>query len=198
MKNILPKKYFLFCLLACFSVMPALAAETTLTFTTNDNVNWSDGIAEDGNGGSANIGGITIQISNVSDTSGTEFNYQLIHGHTELADGFFALTTYEPVLSNGSGWKGMKIQSSDLSEFQINGFAYWNYGEGSSIGITVKGYRDNAEVASTSFASTLNDFYQRSTVSLDSTFDNVDTVIFYSIGTSWHGINDIKIDDAVV
>lgn len=76
-------------LTCCFCSASLWAAETTLTFTTNDNGNWSDGVAEDGNGGSANIGGIIIQISNVSDTSGTELNYQLIHGNTEAADSSF-------------------------------------------------------------------------------------------------------------
>ncbi|WP_409344292.1 beta strand repeat-containing protein [Paenibacillus sp. MBLB4367] len=64
--------------------------------------------------------------------------------------------------------------------------------------ITVKGYRDGTEVASTSFIadSLVNDFYSKN-VTLNATFDNVDKVLLYSSGMSWHGINNIMIDNAV-
>jgi autotransporter-associated beta strand protein len=176
---------------------PGLLAETTLSFSTTDSGNWADGIAEDGNGGSTNIGGITIQIFNVSDTSGTLISEQLVHGDTENGDDFFALTSYELTLLN-NGWKGMEIQSSDGTDFQINGFAYWNYGEGAPVTITVKGYRDNVEVASTSSATSAIGLFQRVTFTLGTDFDSVDSVILYSTNNTWHGINDIKIDDAIL
>ncbi|UKS24487.1 S-layer homology domain-containing protein [Paenibacillus sp. HWE-109] len=114
-----------------------------------------------------------------------------------MHDLFNALTTYDPLL-NDTGWKGMAIKSSDGGKFQINGFYYSNFGETNPISIDVKGYRDGVEVASTSFlADDLVDEYRSKNVVLDSTFDNVDKVFLYSAGLSWHGINNIVIDQAL-
>ncbi|MBC8097494.1 MAG: choice-of-anchor D domain-containing protein [Akkermansiaceae bacterium] len=176
----------------------ALAAETTLVFSSTDSAAWSDYIAEDGNGGSINISAKTILFYNITDTSGTLLNEVLLNGHASQSDGFDLLTTYG-LSVQGSGWKGMEIRSQDGSEFQLNGFYYSNYGESSPITITVKGFRNTVEVASTSFVTAFDaTAYQSKVVTLDSTFDNVDDVRLYYSGTTWHGINSIKIDDAVL
>ncbi len=176
----------------------ALAVETTVTFSSTDTAAWSDYVAEDGDGGSINIPSKTIQFFNITDTSGTLLNEVLLNGQASQGDGFDLLTTYG-LSVQANGWKGMEIRSQDGSEFQINGFYYSNYGESSSITITVKGYRNSVEVASTSFVTAFDaTAYQSKVVTLDSTFDNVDDVRLYSSGASWHGINSIKIDDAVV
>jgi autotransporter-associated beta strand protein len=184
--------------LALFA-LPALAAETTISFTSNGGSAWSDGIAEDGDGGSANIAGKTIQFYCISDTGGTFLNVPLVHGNSNPhLDSFDALTTYDASVQN-NGFKGMAIRTSDGSEIQVNGFYYSDYGAGSSATLTVKGYRDGGEVASTTFVTAIDGggFYAK-TVSLDSSFDNVDEVRIYSAsGTGWHGINAIKIDSAV-
>ena len=56
------------CTLATTAVIHA--AVTTVTFTTDDPGAWGDGVAQDGDGGSANVSGITLQISMISDTAG--------------------------------------------------------------------------------------------------------------------------------
>ncbi|MBE2214413.1 MAG: hypothetical protein IAE82_11120 [Opitutaceae bacterium] len=176
--------------------MTAHAAETTLTFTSNDDAHWSDGVAEDGDGGSTDIAGIVLQVFNSSDTAGTAISYRLVVGSAEAADTFDALTTYalDPM---GLGWRGMVIKSTDGKDFQLNGFAYWNYGEGAPKTLTVKGYRNGWEVASTSFTTAFTGGWQRATVTLGTDFDAVDRVILYSATNTWHGINDIKIDDPI-
>jgi hypothetical protein len=185
--------------LACPS-FSGLLAETTLTFSTDEVANWSDGIAVDGDGGSTDIPGITIQAANVSDTSGSVITTQLTVGTATNVDayddGFDALTSYDL----GSGCKGMKIWSA--THFQMNGFEYWNWGLDTAhdppITITVDGYSGGSKVATTSFvANDVNNLYYYKLVSLDSTFDYVDTVILYSSSDSYHGINRIKIDTAV-
>ncbi|MEK3773643.1 S-layer homology domain-containing protein [Paenibacillus sp. FSL K6-4396] len=174
------------------------AAPTTVTFsTTTDSSAWTDGIAEDGEGGSTDILGKVFQFFNISDVSGTMMPGNLIFADTE-ADGWFPfLTTYETDIN--IGWKGMGIRTSDASEFQINGFFYSNWGEG-PINLRIEGYRDGAKVATHSF---INDEliadYHSKHVSLNEDFDNVDLVLLYSTDkNSWHGINDIVLDDAVV
>lgn len=172
------------------------AAETTVSFSSTEPTAWNDGIAEDGDGGSTDISGKVVQFYAISDTSGTHLNLPLVHGDSYQADGFMAITPYDPSV-NDNGFKGMAIRSQDGSAFQLNGFFYSNWGEGGPITITVKGYNDGGEVASTSFATVSAGWWQSKTVTLDSTFDHVDEVRLYSSGTSWHGINDIKIDNAV-
>lgn len=174
----------------------ASAAETTVSFSSTEPSAWNDGIAEDGDGGSVNISGKVVQFYPISDTSGTHLNLPLVHGDSYQSDEFMALTTYHSSVQ-GAGFKGMGISSQDGSVFQINGFFYSNYGEGGAITITVKGYYGGDEVAFTSFSTASAGWWQSKTVTLDSTFDHVDEVRLYSSGTSWHGINAIKIDDAV-
>lgn len=135
-----------------------------------------------------------MQFYNISDTDGTMMSNALVHGDSITNDSYYALTTYDSALL--SSWKGMGIRSNDGAEFQINGFFYSNWGDGQLL-ITVEGYRDGLNVANTSFLADemVNGFISK-TVALDSTFDNVDTVLLYSNSTSWHGINDIVIEKA--
>jgi hypothetical protein len=50
------------CVLTCAQLNAQVNLPATLTFTNNATALWSDGIAEDGDGGSSNINGITLQI----------------------------------------------------------------------------------------------------------------------------------------
>ena len=203
MKNMLFRSCLIFWLFIGLSAVPALAAPTTLTFTSGGGGAWSDGIAEDGEGGSANIAGITIQILSITNTSGTNLGSISWQDNIFLNsnDSGYSALTYD----QNAGSKGMSIKSSDGSKFQINSFLYYNWGETSTTTNTVKGYRDGVEVASTTFEAYLAS-YLPLTVSLDSTFDYVDDVRFYIsaggyLGTQAatnHSINNIVIDDPVV
>ncbi|WP_255314420.1 immunoglobulin-like domain-containing protein [Bacillus sp. FJAT-26390] len=176
----------------------AAAGPETITFSSNEASLWNGGIAHDGEGSSFNIPGLNLEFYNISDTIGTLITKPLVHGHTESNDHFDALTTYDPSFTY-DGWKGMGIKSADGSEFQINGFFYSNFGEVSPITITVEGYRNGTKVADTTFvASDVVSDYISKNVTLDSAFDNVDQVLLYSSNESWHGINNIIIDSAVI
>ncbi len=179
-----------------FGTYSGLLANGTITFNANDNGNWADGIAEDGNGGSTDLPGIAIQISNVTDTLGTPLGLPLVYGDAQSADQFFAVTTYDASVQ-GIGWKGMQIRSADGAEFKLGGFEYWNYGELADTLVMVKGYRDGVEVANTSFSTTMIGFYQQKNVALDGTFGAVDSVILYTVNGSWHGLNALQIADPV-
>ncbi|KQO18346.1 hypothetical protein ASF12_06940 [Paenibacillus sp. Leaf72] len=176
-------------------VAAAAITPTTVTFTTNEATAWNDGIAEDGEGGSANIAGINMQFYNISDTSGTIIPEKLIHGDTQQSDSFHALTSYASNIA--SGWKGMGMQSSDGAEFRLKEFFYSNWGGSASI--TVVGYRNGTEVGNTSFTTDeLVNNYDSKTVILGSAFYNVDKVLLYSTGPTWHGINNIQIDEPII
>ncbi len=181
------------------SLATSFAAETTVTFSSNPSSIWNDGIAEDGDAGSTEIAGKVVQFYCISDTGGTFLNLPLVHGNSSPHfDGYDALSTYDASVG-GAGFKGMAIHTQDGGEIQVNGFYYSNYGAGSPVAVTVKGFRNGSEVAGTTFSTAVNGSgFQSATVTLDSSFDDVDEVrLFSTSGTSWHGMNNIKIDDAV-
>ncbi len=173
------------------------AGAVTVTFTSTDSSAWADGIAEDGDGGSTDIPNRVYQFYNISDTSGTIFVKPLLFAN-EAQYGYFPfLTTYD--VQTYESWRGMGIKRSDSSKFQLDGLNYSNWGE-DSINLVIEGYRDGVKVASYPFTNNdLVDNYSSKRLTLGTDFDNVDKVLLYSVDkTSWHGINDIILDDAVV
>lgn len=181
------------------NVLTAPLAATKLTFTSNGS--WSDGIAEDGEGGSTNISNIVIQIRNISDVNGTNKGPMTWENNNYLnsGDATFTAITY----ADNAGSKGMSIKSSDGTNFQLNSFKYYNWGEVENFTNTIKGFRDGQEVASMTFNG-YRDGYVPITVSLDNTFGNVDDVRLYITAGGYlgnqsatnHSINDIVIDAA--
>lgn len=181
------------------NVLTAPLAATTLTFTSNGP--WSDGIAEDGEGGSTNIPGIVIQIRNISDIKGTDLgaiSYQN-NGYLVSSDASYSGLTN----TVDAGWKGMSIKSGDGSNFQLKSFKYYNWGDTKSLTNTVVGFRDGTQVALMTFEG-----YSAAslpmTVLLDNTFGNVDDVRLYITAGGFqesklitnHSINNIVIDAA--
>ncbi|WP_260989965.1 S-layer homology domain-containing protein [Paenibacillus xylanexedens] len=173
------------------------AGPATVTFTSTDSSAWADGIAVDGDGGSTDIPNRVYHFYNISDTSGTVFVKPLLFAN-EAQYGYFPfLTTYD--VQTYESWKGMGIQRSDSSKFQIDGLNYSNWGEG-PINLVIEGYRDGVRVATYPFTNddVVNN-YNSKRLTLGTDFNNVDKVLLYSVDqTSWHGINDIILDDAVV
>ncbi|WP_434950134.1 Ig-like domain-containing protein [Shewanella sp. HL-SH4] len=176
----------------------AHAANGTLTFTSNTGI--VGGVAQDGQGGSTDLAGVTIQIHNIIDTAGTTGG-----NITWQNTSFYGSGAYTALTDADFERKGMSIKSSDGSEFQINSFQYLNWGESSTTTITVKGYRDGSEVATVDFEG-YDVGYNPTTVSLNSTFDNVDQVRLYISAGGYkgdqsataHSINNIVIADAVL
>jgi hypothetical protein len=181
-------------------------ANGTLTFTSDTGL--ADGVATDGEGGSVNLSGIDIEIRNISDINGTPL------GDLQWRDNSF-LASSDPTYSgltlddgaNGVA-KGMSISSADGSEFQLDGFRYYDWGATQSSTVTVKGYRDGVEVASMTFEGWTgqDNVYEPLDVSFDDSFNNVDDVRLFISAGGWvgdqsgtnHTINDIVIADAVV
>jgi uncharacterized protein YhjY with autotransporter beta-barrel domain len=180
--------------------IPGAMAET-LTFTNDTGL--GDGIAADGEGGSVDIAGLSIQIYNISNVNGS--NVGVIHWRPNAFlssgdPGYSALT-----LDDGAEGitKGMAVRSADGSEFKLTSFRYYSWGETSPMTNTVVGYRDGVQVASMTFQG-LDPTFTPQTVSLGPTFSYVDDVrMFTSAGGdnggngSWHSMNNIVIDPAV-
>jgi hypothetical protein len=203
------KKYFL--LIAAISSFEFASAQTlssapTLTFTNNTGIS-SDNIASDGDGGSVNISDINIQIYNISDVNGAFLNQLSWENNGFLASSnssYSGLTRNDGGPSIGS--KGMLIKSVSGSEFKLNQFVYYNWGEIFSTTITVKGYKNNTEVASTTFQAYDGGAYFPMTIILNTAFDDVDEVRFYISAGGYagdqshtnHSINSIKISTPVL
>jgi hypothetical protein len=168
----------------------------TLNFSSNDNTYWLDGVAEDGEGGSINLANAVIQVGLISNANGSALNLPIEwKNNAELfnTNGFNGLTTFDPAI-NDVGWAGFVIKSAAGSEFQINSFQWFDWGNWISESVKVAGYRDGQQVASSSFASNNGDEFI--TVNLDPSFDRVDEIrITYADGAGWGTINNIEIAD---
>ena len=179
-----------------------LSTSPTLTFTQNSSDITGDNIASDGEGGSQSISDIDIQIYNISNTSGTlssPLTWQNNSFLSSSSGSYTALTN-----PNNAGSKGMAIKSANGSEFKLNQFVYYNWGETQSLTNTVKGFRDGSEVASTTFEG-YNLPYNPTTITLPSSFENIDEVRFYITAGGYigdqsasnHSINSIKVSSPV-
>ncbi|MGQ7945516.1 T9SS type A sorting domain-containing protein [Flavobacterium sp. WC2509] len=198
------KNYF-FILIAIFSFKFAfaqtLSSAPVLNFTSNTGIS-TDNRATDGEGGSINISDIDIQIYNISDANGT-FATPLSWQGT----GFYFAGSYTGLTcENNSGSKGMAIKSVSGSEFDLNQFAYLNWGESASFTNTVKGFRNGIEVASMTFNGYNSVSFTPMTIVLNATFNNVDEVRFYITSGGYlgnqsatnHSINSIKVSTPIL
>ncbi|MCG8518101.1 MAG: DUF4347 domain-containing protein, partial [Pseudomonadales bacterium] len=179
---------------------PHTLAATTLSFSADDG-NWdTDYIAEDGEGGSADIAGITIQILNIDDSNGTKTNSMNWFSSANLAssDGFSGLTVdYNSYFTE---WGGVAVKSSDGSEFKFNGFDFYDWGNQTGEAMSIVAYRDGAMVAGStvSFNANSNTSRVNQDVSGNTNYQNVDEVrIFFNDGAGYAAINNIIIDDAI-
>ncbi|SET40455.1 fibronectin type III domain-containing protein [Stenotrophomonas indicatrix] len=182
-------------LLLCLAVaLTAHAAPTVLTFSNNGGLGGP--IASSGQGGSAPIPGLSIQIGHISDSNGTPSGMIGWQSAAALydSDNFDGLTDAALV----DGYRGMIVRSADGKEFQLTAFRYYNWGETSSAPIIVAGFRNGRQVASTSFEAYKADF---SSVQVTLPyFTNVDEVRLYTASgnPSWHTINNLVIDPVPV
>ena len=177
------------------------AASTTLTFSSDDG-NWdTDYIAEDGEGGSIDIAGITIQIFNIDSSDGTKTNSINWFSSANLAssDGFSGLTVdYNSYFTE---WGGVAVKSSDGSEFRFNGFDFYDWGNQTNEAMSIVAYRDGAMVASSTVSFNANNTSSRvnQDLSANSYYQYVDEVrIYFNDGSGYSSINNIIIDDAVI
>ncbi|MCF6455829.1 tandem-95 repeat protein [Pseudoalteromonas sp. MMG024] len=198
MKSFIPS----ICLLALSASysFEANAAATTLTFNSNDS-NWdTDHIAEDGEGGSTNIAGITIQIFNIDDSSGAKTNSMNWFSSASLgsSDGFSGLTV--DFNSYFTGWGGVAVKSNDGSEFKFNGFDFYDWGGQTGEAMNIVAYRNGAMVASStvSFNANSNTSRVNQDLSANSHYQYVDEVrIYFNDGSGYASINNIIIDNAI-
>jgi hypothetical protein len=157
----------------------------TLTFTGNA-PGWSTtGIAHDGEGGTANINGLDIQIY----TAQTDFSFApgstiIWHDNDYLYsadDNYTAITSGPDVPVTNNGVKAMVMKSADPAvNFSLQGISLYDWGYTDPFTITT--YNNNILVGSVDITPDPNYNIIRATQSnllTPAFFDNIDEVRFY-------------------
>jgi hypothetical protein len=156
-------------------------------------------ILQDGQAGSADIPGITLQVMNVASDSGGAIGTLALHDDATFFgsnDPSLKAVTHE----DGNGYYGMAIKSSDARAFALKSLLYYNWGETSDANIRIRGYRAGSAVsgASYTFVWPANSLVPMP-ISLPAAFEQVDDVRVVISGggangtTSWHAINNLDV-----
>lgn len=175
----------------------AQAAPVELVFSSNAGI--GNIYAQDGQGGSADVPGLTLQVFNSIDATGTPVSGMTWMDNIFLdsGDSTWSGLTHTDL----DGYVGMVVRSANGSNFSITSFRYYNWGESGNPSYVVDGYRDGVLVGSRPFsipAAMRNPL----TVSLfPAAFRDVDEIrIRVTTGGSgvgmrtWHSINNIIVE----
>ncbi|HTN20958.1 MAG TPA: T9SS type A sorting domain-containing protein [Pelobium sp.] len=183
-----------------FFYTSAFAQTTTvLNFTKNDATPWTNGIVEDGQGGSTDISGITLQIYNIIDNAGTKLDapmkWYTNDGYLSSADHSFTAITEDFDSSLGS--KGMAIKAKDNKTFNLNSFTWYDWGYSDGAIVAVEGYRNGIKTVTTSFVSNITepgDVYNPVIINFSTPVNNVDEIrMTFPNGGRFPSINKISV-----
>ncbi len=161
---------------------------------------WPTGIALSGEGGSAALPGLTLQVMNTDTDGGTATGIIRYENDTFFATGdstFGALTHDQPI----AGRLAMVVKSANGRPFSLKSFVYLNWGENSGTLFEARGYRGGNPVSG---ATQGFDWpaYNAKVITLPAAFDNVDEVRIVMTSSdgvnpnrhTWHSINDLQVD----
>ncbi|MEL7004917.1 MAG: Calx-beta domain-containing protein [Bacteroidota bacterium] len=159
----------------------------TIDFSTTDNTNLG-AVANDGEGGSTDIGGVQYDIILIND-AGTGTGGDVIYDNSGAG---FEGISFSSTPGSGAGFDGISLSTNDGSEFDFNGFSAAEYGFVATT-LTVQGFKDGSSTGSTTvslgaFAVTT---YASSDFS-DAIFGDVDEVRILGDfgGGNWFGALD--------
>ncbi len=191
------KKIYLIILLSGFLISQSFMSEAqvnlpyTLTFTSNDATHWTDGIAEDGDGGTSDINGLKLQIYSASTDHTSLYTFpgniqSIIEWHDNDyfysgSSGYTAITTGPSTPATANGVPAMVIKSADNSvNFSLKSIQLYDWGYDQVI--TIETYDNGMKTGSVDF--TPDPGYFPTTVSQSdlltpSFFDNVDEIRFF-------------------
>ncbi|MDP4116297.1 MAG: T9SS type A sorting domain-containing protein [Bacteroidota bacterium] len=183
-----------------FSLISIYGQSGTITFSgATGNVFGADNIATDGEGNSADIPGIIIQIYGINSDGTIQPTGTM--GFHNASDGYsLPLVSWDDGTS--PGYFGLTIKSSDGSNFRLTSVNFEDWGSWSGASFAVEAFNNGASLGSRTFAGNTSATYialDHSSI-LTSIFDNVDEVRIHLADntTSWVGINDIVISPAIV
>jgi len=175
----------------------AQAAPVEVVFSSNTGVGTT--YAQDGQGGSADVPGLTLQVFNSSDAAGTPVAGMTWKDNAWLDsdDGSWSGLTH----TEQDGRIGMVIRSANGSNFSITSFRYYNWGENTSVNYMVEGYRDGALVGTRGFSIPAPLRVPLTVTLFPAAFRNVDEIRIRLISggadpglRTWHSINNIIVE----
>jgi hypothetical protein len=167
----------------------------TLNFTTDNPANWSDGIAQDGDGGTSNINGLDIQIY-AADASFNKLGGSTIVWHNNgyyysNNSGYTAITPGPDATVTSNGVPAMVLKSSSQAvNFSLQSIQLYDWGGVTPIRMAT--YNNGALVGMID-VSLDNVNWNVKTISQSDAltpvlFNNIDEVRFYPSPTSGSGI----------
>ncbi len=176
--------------------LPGAAMATVLRFSQAGS---AAGVVQDGQLGSVDIPGITLQIMNVNSATGGAV------GSLQVQDNDW-LYSDEPslvVLTHDStpGYNGMAIKSSDGRVFALHSLQYYNWGETDDATIQIVGYKGGGPVAGAMVSfQWMGPTTVSRLVTFPPAFEQVDDVrILLASGGSnngagtWHSVNNLDV-----
>ncbi|MBB3068528.1 hypothetical protein FHS14_001504 [Paenibacillus baekrokdamisoli] len=185
----------LICFLAvfCFLNLPVDAAVGSRTITFKNSTGISGSTVTDGQGGSADIANIVIQISPV-DVSGHIPSGSSMEYH-DMTDAWGV----PPMVAPPNGSYGISIKSSSSSiNFSMSSLDFNDWGDWDGGTFNIQAYSNGSPVgAPVSFIGNTNEDYVHADLSSNANFKNIDEARIYRpipVSTfSWIGINNIAI-----
>lgn len=172
-----------------------LANNPTLTFTSNSSDITGDDIASDGEGGSSAIGDINIEITAI-DSSINKLSYLTFQNYNGLN-----ILTFEDGVS--TEYYGLKIKSSDGSNFSLQSLDFHDWGGYTGEAFTIEAFDNGVSKGIITFNGNTTSSYINLTLGsqlTSSKFQNVDEIRIYKTDetNSWIGINNIQVGEPVV
>lgn len=175
---------------------------TTLSFQApNGGQIISDGIATDGDNGSTDIVGKTIDVYAINPASGLQLTsggaLKYVDTNTSGFNGYANSVTWQG--DHDEGGFGLAIKSRDGSNFKLTSLQLSDWG-GIAGTYTAEAFEGGVSKGIQTFILDGTDYSSYFTLTLNPIFGNVDEVRIYRAdgsGNSWLGINNVTIDDAV-
>lgn len=172
----------------------------TLTFTNNATASWSDGVAEDGDGGSSNINGITLQIYATTATftplSGATMMWQ-DNTYFTGPNNFNGITPGPDLTVTNNGVPAMVIKSSSQAvNFNLQSIRLYDWGGVSPVIAT---YDNGTLIGSISPSLPTNGtavVLNQAGALTPALFQNIDEIRMYPQGNNpafWIAMNNISL-----
>jgi hypothetical protein len=184
--------FYLFLVFDLLAAFPALAQIHTLSFSSNVGINGP--AVMDGQGGSREITGLSIEIYLVDGPDLEAFQSIRYKSQFQLmtTDGFGGLTTFD---QEGSGWRGHAIRETGGKMFILKSFDWLDYGLANSKAMTVIGLRRGSQLSTYDFEG--NSEFKSVKVRLPADFpatDEIRIITRYQEESTYPVINNLELE----
>jgi len=173
-------------LFLCITSRAQVNLPYTLSFSSDDPAHWADGIAQDGDGGTSKINGLSLQIYTAAADHTTLYAGSTIvwHDNSYLASStgsYTAITSGPDITATDNGVPAMVIKSSDNTvNFFLKSIELYDWGYSNVI--TIETYDNGSLVGSVDFTPDPSFFpltVSQSDLLNPAFFSNIDEIRFF-------------------